>query len=146
HLQHATAAALLLDRAVSLDAELGRRVEGGPGRTAFIRYFIENKPDVHGPHPFRPWQAFVSQQIVPAMLDDDLTAFVDGLRRESWLLSDEYVKFQVRLIEGTAVAFNDRTPFLRALLDLDPAVLHCPVPPPSHAFVHAFTYAQTRVL
>jgi hypothetical protein len=62
------------------------------------------------------------------------------------LLSDAHVKFQVRLIEGTAVAFNDRTPFLKALLDLDPAVLHCPVPPPSHAFVHAFTYAQTRVL
>src|SRR5262245_8319873 len=146
HLQHATAAALLLDRAITLDAEMGRRIDGGPGRTAFIQYFIENKPDVHGPDPFRPWEAFVKQQIVQAMLDGDLTSFVEGLRRESWLLSDAHVKFQVRLIEGTAVAFNDRTAFLKALLDLDPAVLHCPVPPPSHAFVHAFTYAQTRVL
>src|SRR5262245_220754 len=146
HLQHATAAALLLDRSIALDAELGRRIDGGPGRSAFIHYFIENKPDVHDADPFEPWQAFVRQRIVQAMLDGDLASFVDGLRREAWLLSDACVKFQVRLIEGTAVALNDRSPFLAALLDLDPAVLHRRVPPPSRAFVHAFTYAQSRLL
>ena len=46
HLQHAAAAALLLDRAITLDAELGRRIDGGPGRSAFVQYFISNKPDV----------------------------------------------------------------------------------------------------
>jgi hypothetical protein len=64
HLQQATAAALLLDRASTLDTELSRRIDGGPGRSAFIQYFIENKPDVHNPDPFRPWQAFVEQQIL----------------------------------------------------------------------------------
>jgi Ankyrin repeats (3 copies) len=146
HLQHATTAALLLDRSITLDAELGRRVDGGPGRSAFIQYFIENKPNVHEADPFRPWQAFVEQQVVQAMHDGHLTSYVDRLRRESWLLSDAHVRFQVRLIEGTAVAFTDRTAFLKALLDLDPAVLHRPVPPPSMAFVHAFTYAQTQLL
>src|SRR5262245_60521867 len=146
HLQHATAAALLLDRCITLDAELGRRIDGGPGRSAFIQYFIGNRPYVHGPDPFRPWQAFVEQQVLRAMHDGDLASFVDQLRRETWMLSDECVKFQVRLIQGTAVAFNDRTAFLKAILDLDPAVLHCPVPPATMAFVHAFTYAQTRVL
>ena len=58
HFQHATAAALLLDRSITLDAELGRRIDGGPGRSAFIQYFIENKPDVHDPDPVGPWQAF----------------------------------------------------------------------------------------
>src|SRR5215471_11909131 len=146
HLQHETVAALLLDRSIALDAEMGRRIAGGPGRSAFIQYFIENKPNVHEPDPFRPWEAFVKQQVVQAMLDGDLKSFVDGLRREAWLLSDACVKFQVRLIEGTAVAFNDRANFLKAILDLDPAVLHCPVAPPSRAFVHAFTYAQTHLL
>jgi hypothetical protein len=65
------------------------------------------------------------------------------------------VKFQVGLIEATAATLHDRAAFLGALLDLDPAVLHCAVPPPptigpptSHprAFVHAFTYAQTHVI
>src|SRR5262249_9038136 len=94
HLEHATAAKLLLDRAITLDAELGRRIDGGAGRLAFIQYFIANKPDVHDPEPFRPWQAFVERQIERAMHDSDLTSFVDGLRRETWLLSDAYVKFQ----------------------------------------------------
>jgi hypothetical protein len=146
HLQYATAAALLLDRAIMLDAEMGRRIDGGPGRSAFIQYFIENKPDVHDPDPFRPWQAFIMQQVGQAMQDGDLTSFVEALRREVWLLSDAFVKFQVGLIEGTAATLNDRAAFLKALLDLDPAVLHRLVPPRSRAFVHAFTYAQTHLL
>lgn len=146
HLQHAAAAALLLDRSIMLDPEMGRRIEAGPGRSSFIQYFIANKPDVHNPEPAGPWQAYVKQQVVRSMLDGDLTSFVDGLRRDAWLLSDECVKFQVELIEGTAAGLKDATAFLEALLDLDPAVLHCPVPPPSRAFVHMFTYAQTRAL
>ena len=146
HLQHATAAALLLDRSITLDGELGRRIDGGPGRSAFIQYFIANKPDVHNSDPFEPWQAFVQQQISGAMRDGDLASFVEGLRREAWLLGDAFVKFQVRLIEGTAAALNDRAAFLKALLDLDPAVLHTRVPPPSAAIEHAFSYAQTHLL
>ena len=146
HLQHADAATLLLDRAITLDAEMGTRIDGGPGHSAFIQYFIDNKPNVHNADPFRPWQAFVEQHILSAMHDGDLPAFVEGLRREPWLLSEGCLKFQVRLIEMTVVSFTDRTAFLNALLDLNPAVLHCSVPPPTMAFVHAFTYAQTRVL
>ena len=52
----------------------------------------------------------------------------------------------IHSIPGTAAALNDLAAFLKALLDLDPAVLHCPVPPRSRAFVHAFTYAQTHLL
>jgi hypothetical protein len=151
HLQHATTAALLLDRSITLDAEMGRRIDGGPGRAAFIQYFIENKPDIHNADPFEPWQAFVQHQVMRALLDGDLKTFVGLLRREAWLLSDEYVRYQVALIEATAVAFTDRTAFLKALLDLDPAVLHSRVPPPSAwpggaAIQHAFTYAQTQLL
>jgi hypothetical protein len=155
HLQHAAAAALLLDRLITLDAGLGTRIDSGPGRAAFVQYFIANKPDVHDDEPFRPWQAFVMQQISGALHDGDLTSFVDGLRREAWLLSDAHVKFQVGLIEGTAATLDDRAAFLEALLDLDPAVLHCPVPPPPtigpptsrpRAFVHALTYAQPRLI
>jgi hypothetical protein len=146
HLQHATTAALLLDRSITLDADLGGQLDGGPGRSKFIQYFIENKPDVHAPLPFRPWHAFVEQQLMRAMRDGDLTSFVDRLRRESWMLSEASVKFQVRLIEGTAAALNDRAAFLKAFLDLDPALLHRRVAPPSRAFVHTFTYAQAHLV
>lgn len=155
HFEHATAAALLLDRAITLDAELGGRIDGGPGRCAFIRFFIANKPDVYDPDPFRPSEAFVKQHVMRAMDDGDLPSFVGLLRRDAWLLSGASVKFQIALIERTAATLKDRAAFLKALLDLDPAVLHSPMPPPSsgitydgtcRAFIHAFTYAQTRLL
>lgn len=146
HLRHPASAALLLDRSIALDADLGRRVDGGPGRAAFVEYFIANKPDVYDPDPFKPWQAFGEQQAMGAMHDGDLASFAGILRREAWMLSDACVKFQVRLIEQTAATLNDRAAFLQALLDLDPAVLHRRVPPPSVAIEHAFTYAQAHLL
>jgi hypothetical protein len=127
-------AALLLDRSITVDTELGRRMDGEDGWMVgrdvphLSSNFTENKLDVYDPDPFRPWQAFVEQQISGAMHDGDLKSFVDRLRRDAWLLSDACVRFQVGLIEGTAAARNDRSAFLTALLDLDPAVLHCPVP------------------
>jgi hypothetical protein len=148
--QHATAATLLLDRLITLDTELGRRIDGGPGRSAFVQYFIDNPPD-RDPSPPSPWQTFIMKQLEREQSDGDLTSFVGILRRESWLLSDACVKFQVALIEGTAASIKNRSAFLEALLDLDPAVLHCTVPPPSAgpfggAIVHAFTYAQAQLL
>jgi hypothetical protein len=101
HLQHATTAALLLDRSITLDADMGRRIDGEPGRSAFIQYFIENTPNVRPrPDPAGPWQAFVKQQIERAPDNGDLTSFVDGLRRETWLLSEAEVEFQVRVDRG----------------------------------------------
>jgi hypothetical protein len=155
HFEHANLAALLLDQSITVDAELGRRVDGGPGRSRFIQYFIENKPDVHDPDPFRPWESYVKQQVMRAMDDGDLPSFVGLLQRNPWLLSDTSVKFQIALIEGAAATLKNRAAFLKAFLDLDPVVLHSPVPPPfsgitydrtCRAYIHAFTYAQIHLL
>ncbi len=94
--------------------------------------------------PAGPWQAFVMRQVVRAVNDGDLTSFVDGLRREAWMLADACVKFQVGLIERAVL--RDREAFITALLDLDPALLHRRVPPPSQAIGFAFTYAKTHLL
>ncbi len=144
HLQHETAAALLLDRSIAFDAEMGRRIDGGPGRSVFVQYFIANKPDVHNPDPFEPWKDFVKQQVDHAMRDGDMTTFVDGLRREPSMLSEPSVKFQARLIE--VAVLNDRAVLLNVLFDLDPAVLHTRVPPRSQAIEFAFTYVKTHLL
>lgn len=144
HLRHKTAAALLLDRAITFDAELGRRIDSGPGRSAFIEYFIANKPDVHNPDPFEAWKDFVKQQVDHAMRNGNMTNFVDGLRREPWMLSEASVKFQARLIE--VAVLNDRAVLLNTFFDLDPAVLHTRVPPPSQAIESAFTYVKTHLL
>jgi hypothetical protein len=152
HLQHPAVAALVLDRAITLDAEMGKRIDSGPGRSAFVEYFIANKPDVHNPDPGGPWQVFVRQQVVQAMRDGDLTSFVDLLRREPWMLSEAGVEFQVKLIQMAVLGWTgtkstrDYRIFITALFDLDPAVLHCRVPPPSAAIDFAFTYVKTHLL
>src|SRR4030095_16049584 len=93
---------------------------------------------------FAPWQSFVKQQILRSLHEGDLTSFVDGLRREAWLLSDEQVAFQVRLIE--VAVLNDGEAFITALFDLDPALVPRRVPPPSQAIEFAFTYVRTHLL
>jgi hypothetical protein len=145
HLQHPSAAELLLDRSIALDAELGKNIDNGPGRSAFIHYFVANKPDIYLGDSFAaPWRSYVKKQVSRALHERDLTAFVHRLRREAWLLSDEQVECQVGLIE-TAV-LNDRGPFITALFDLDPALLHRRVPPPSQAIRFAFAYVKTHLL
>jgi len=146
HFQHEIAAALLLDRSIKLDAEMGRRIDGGPGRSAFVQYLMAESETLAFTHadPAGPWQAFVMQQVVRAVNDGDLTSFVGGLRGEPWMLADACVRFQVGLIERAVL--RDREAFITALLDLDPALLRRREPPPSQAIEFAFTYAKTRLL
>jgi Ankyrin repeats (3 copies) len=155
HLGHASVAAELLDRSVTLDTESGKRIGSGPGRFTFIQYLIENKPDINDSDPFRPWEVFVRLHVSRSMDDGDLASFVDLLQRNPWLLSNRSVKFQIALIDRTAATLKDRAAFLRALVDLDPAVMRTPVPSSSanrihnktfRAYIHAFTYAQAHLL
>jgi len=144
--QHETVAPLLLDRSIVLDSELGKRIDGGPGRSAFVQYIIENSEITAftNADPAGLWQAFVMRQVVRAENDGDLPSFVGGLQREAWMLGDACVKFQVGLIERAVL--RDRAAFITALLDLDPALLRSRVPSPSQAIGFAFTYAKTHLL
>jgi len=144
---HATAAALLLDRSITLDAELGMRIDGSSGRSTFVQNIIANgyeDVDLTNNHPPGLWRAFVMRQVSRALHEGDLTSFVGRLLREPWILSDAYVKFQAGLV-GTAV-LNDRGAFITALLDLAPALLNGRLTPPSQAVQFAFTYAKTHLL
>src|SRR5262249_45752017 len=69
---------------------------------------------------------------------------VGGFERERWMLLDAWGKFQVRLIE--VAVLNDRAAFIDALFNLDPALLHRPLPPPSQAIEFPFTCEKTHML
>ncbi len=154
--EHKAVASLLLDRSIALDPQLGTRVDGSPGRVAFIKYFIDNRPG-HATE-VGPWKAFVMEQVSRAVCswsghvtsvtsptgDSDLTVFGRLLQRERWLLGEAFVEFQAEII-GRAT-LNDRGEFLTALLDLDPAILRRQPPPPSQAIEFAFTYARTHLI
>jgi ankyrin repeat protein len=154
--KHEAIASLLVNRAIELDPELGAHVDARPGRPAFVKYFIDNRP----PHATEVglWKAFVMEQVGRAISsysgretsvasprgDRDLTAFLGLLRREPWLLGDAFVAFQARIIERATL--KNRGEFITAFLDLDPAILRRRPPPPSQAIEFAFTYAKTHLI
>src|SRR5574342_128561 len=95
HWEHEAVAAFLLDQAIALDPALGEHTDGGEGRAAFIRYLMEGDLTFMHAAPTGPWQAFLMHYVVRAIHDDALQTFVNVLRRESWLLGDSSVGFQV---------------------------------------------------
>ena len=140
--EHEVVASLLLDRSVVLDPELGTHLDRSVRRPAFIKYFIERRPAQATAVGL--WQAFVVEQLTRAVQGGDLTAFVRGLERESWLLGEPYVWLQTRLIE--VATLNDRGEFIVALLDVEPALLRQQPPTRSQAMEFAFTYANTHLI
>jgi hypothetical protein len=137
---HESIASLLLDRAIVLDPALGEHVDGGLGRESFIKEFIQTIPVDRERFSPDPWGRFVMGRIRNAARDGDLDTFVGGLRRDAWLLGDEYVDFQRALIENATV--NGREDVIAALYDLNPALVRRQPPPRSQAIEFALTYAH----
>jgi len=140
--RHEDVASVLLERSTALDPELGKHIDEDPGRRAFIEYFIEHRPSYA--IDAGPWKGFVIERITRTIHDDDLAAFVGQLQRAPWLLGDDWVAVQNRLIE--VASLNDRGKFIAAFLDLDPAILRHRPPPPSQAIEFAFTYKHTHLV
>jgi hypothetical protein len=84
------------------------------------------------------------EQAIRAIHEGDLTAFVDGLRREPWLLGEACLGFQVGLVERATM--RDREAFIAALIDLDPALRRRQPPPACQAIEFALTYARTYLV
>ena len=154
--EHDAIASLLLDRAIALDPELGSHVDGSVGRPAFAKYFIDTRPTYATTVGL--WKAFVMEQVTRAVYswsgsetslkdrrgDSDLAAFVRLLHSQPWLLNEDFVEFQTRIIERAALHGNGE--FITALLDSNPAILRRQPPPRSQAMEFAFTYANTHVI
>jgi hypothetical protein len=147
---HEAVALLLLERAITLDPELGKKVDGRVGRLAFVKSLIDTQPEnvreIAGQATtVGLWKVFVMKQVTEAVHERDLTAFVGELQREPWLLGDDFVWFQDRLI-GIAALNDGLEKFVSALLDFHPAILRRQPPPPSQNIEQALTYATTHLL
>ena len=135
-------ATVLLERAILLDPELGRRIDADIGRREFAEYFMKSRSQ-HA-RDVGLWRSFVLSRVTNAITENDLAGFLSQLKREPWLLGDDAVRFQTELLEHAA--FLGRKDFIVALLDLDPAILRVQPPPASQAIEHAITYVHTDVL
>lgn len=137
--KHKQVAAVLLDRCVTLDADLGRRIDTWQGRSAFIDYLGEHA-ERFGP----PWQTLVVIEVRQAIVRDDLPAFSGWLDREPYLLGESSVDLQVRMIE--LASYTNRERFIVHLLDRAPALVQRPSPPPSNALDYALEYGNAHLV
>jgi Ankyrin repeats (many copies) len=123
---------------------LGKHIDGGPGRSGFIKYLMEDTLTFTNAEPAGPWQAFLMNQVVRAIHDNALETFVDVLKRESWLLGESQVRFQVGLIERATL--RDRGAFITTIMDLNPALMQRRPPPESQAIEFVFTYVKPHLI
>jgi hypothetical protein len=142
--EHEAVASLLLDRLIGLDPDLGAQIDGSVGRKAFIKDFLGKALDLAQAIGAGPWKTFVIGEVIRAAHEGDVAALVRQPPREPWLLNDDFVWLQQRLIE--IATLNDREAFIVALFDLEPALLRRQPPPPSEVIEIAFTYAKLHLM
>ena len=127
--QHKAVASLLLERCIALDADLGRRIDGWQGRSAFIEYLGEHpervrKPLAHACHERGP-AGDCSKTICRHSFAGCRARAVPARRSRLWTFRSSCSR-----LPPTTIA----EPFIAQLLDLDPAMLQRRHrPPPSTA-------------
>ena len=147
--KHTSVARRLLERSVALDPDLGRRIDRWQDRQAFVEFLIQQPASVwSGGLTERPattpWEAFVIRQLTSALGRNDLSAFRRWLQDEPWVVQPAFVHVRVAMIERAS--WDDREPFITALLESDPALLETATPPPASALVFALGYGHAHLV
>ena len=137
----------LLDRAIALDPDLGRRIDRWQSRHAFVE-FLAHQPGILYQEPDRtPWQRFVMLQLGNARDRNDLPSFRRWLDEEPWVLERGFLDVQTGLMLPACYE-KDREAFIAALLERDPALLHTDDPPPSRwpLIPQALSYGNAHLI
>jgi hypothetical protein len=144
--KHAGLASLLLDRAIALDPDLGRRIDRWEGRRAFVEFLIQRpaSADEWGIE-MTPWESFAFRQLTSALDAGDLPAFRHWLEAEPSLLQPAFVSLQAATIARVCWQKNKEA-FITVLLEHDPALLRTNPPPPCQAIVHALSYGNAHLV
>lgn len=145
--RHTDIALGLLERAIALDPELGRRIDRWQSRTAFVE-FLAQQPGILWRDPeATPWETFVILQLGSARDRNDLAAFRRWLDDEPWVLQRGFIQVQVDLLLPACYE-KDREAFIVELLKRDPALLHTDAPPPSRwsLIAQALSYGNSHLV
>ncbi|HEX4681287.1 MAG TPA: ankyrin repeat domain-containing protein [Gemmatimonadaceae bacterium] len=126
--RHVEIARRLLDAAIALDADLGRRIGRWQSRTAFVEFLSMQPGLLWQESGMTAWRTFVVLQLAQARDRNDLAAFRRWLDDEPWVLERAFVPVQIDLMLPACYE-KDREAFIVALLEGDPALLHADPPP-----------------
>lgn len=145
--KHKAMALRLLERAIQLNPDLGRRIDRWQSRTAFVE-FLEQQPGILWHEPATtPWETFVIFQLASARDRNDLFSFRGWLDQEPWVLQGAFINAQIELMLP-ACYMRDREAFIVTLLERDPALLRADPPPRprSSLIVQALSYGNAHLV
>lgn len=145
--KHTDVALVLLERAIALDPELGRRIDRWKSRTAFVEFLAQQPGLLWQEAEMTPWETFVMFQLASARDRNDLPAFHRWLDDEPWVLQRAFIHVQTGLMLPACYE-KDREAFIVALLERDPAILHTDSPPPTRGslIVQALSYGNAHLV
>jgi hypothetical protein len=145
--RHTEIALTLLERSISLDPELGRRIDRWYSRKAFVEFLTEQPGILYLDQETTPWETFVILQLASARDRNDLPAFRRWLDDEPWMLKRSFIGVQTQLMLPACYE-KDREAFIVALLGHDPALLHADPPPtaPWPLIAQALSYGNAHLV
>ena len=144
--KHTDIALRLLERAIALDPELGRRIDRWYSRKAFVEFLAQQPGLLWHELESMPWQTFVILQLASARDRNDLAAFRRWLDDEPWVLQRSFIQVQTELMLPACYE-KDREAFIVAMLERDPAILHTDPPTPrSSLIVQALSYGNAHLV
>lgn len=143
--QHSSIAEMLLERAIVLDSELGRCINRWKDPQAFIEFLLQQRGLLWQDSVMTPWQTFVILQLADARDRADLPAFREWLRNEPWVLEGKCMGAQSTLLFPACYQKN-RGAFIKAVFELDAAILHADTPPQTSHIVQALSYGNAELV
>jgi hypothetical protein len=133
----------LLERSITLDPDLGRRIDRWQSRPAFVDVLMQHPGLLWHAHEMTPWQAFVILQLGDARDRNDLSAFRRWLDDEAWVLRPAFIQTQTELI--VPACYQNRGAFIEALWERDAALLHAD-PLPASPINQALSYGNAHLI
>ena len=144
--RHTDIALRLLERAVDLDPELGRRIDRWGNRSAFVEFLVQQPSILYRDAEATLWETFVMLQLGSARDRGDLPAFRRWLDEEPWILERTFIQAQIDVLLPASYE-KDREAFIVALLERDPALLHVDVARPRWALIpQALSYGNAHLV
>jgi hypothetical protein len=144
--RHTGVASRLLQRAIDLDPELGRRIDRWQSRAAFVDFLSQQPGLLWQESDVTPWQTFVISQLAGARDRNDLATFRRWLDDEPWVLRREFIHVQTELMLPACYE-KDREAFIVTLLERDPALVHSDPPTPRTSLIaQALSYGNAHLV
>lgn len=149
-LAHRDVAHFLMGCCLQLDDDLRTRVEAWQGKTAFVDFLLEKRPEggrlsrsyrEADDDPGLIWRRAVELRLLTALDDGDADTIRDLLAAEPFLLGPRYLETQEMLL-AVAACSSGNLPVIEAVITSGAAITEVDEPPASRAILYALEYGN----